>query len=77
MELATAIKIPPEQFRWYAAYHDEATHLHIHMTVWADNPKQGFLTKEGIKTMRSVFTNSIFRDELGGVHISASIIRAR
>ena len=33
------------------------------MTVWADNPRQGFLTKEGIKTMRFVFTNSIFRDE--------------
>ena len=64
VELATAMKIPPEQFRWYAAYHDEGEHPHIHMTVWADNPKQGFLTKEGIKTMRSVLTNSIFQDEL-------------
>lgn len=60
VELATAMKIPPEQFRWYAAYHDEGEHPHIHMTVWADDPKQGFLTKEGIKTMRSVLTNSIF-----------------
>ncbi len=64
VELATAMKIPPEQFRWYAAYHDEGEHPHIHMTVWADDPKQGFLTKEGIKTMRSVLTNSIFQDEL-------------
>ena len=64
VELATAMKIPPEQFRWYAAYHDEGEHPHIHMTVWANDPKQGFLTKEGIKTMRSVLTNSIFQDEL-------------
>ena len=64
VELATAMKIPPEQFRWYAAYHDEVEHPHIHMTVWADDPKQGFLTKEGIKAMRSVLTNSIFQDEL-------------
>lgn len=64
VELATAMKIPLEQFRWYAAYHDEGEHPHIHMTVWADNPKQGFLTKEGIKAMRSVLTNSIFQDEL-------------
>ena len=64
VELATAMKIPPEQFRWYAAYHDEGEHPHIHMTVWADDPKQGFLTKEGIKAMRSVLTNSIFQDEL-------------
>lgn len=64
VELATAMKIPPEQFRWYAAYYDEGEHPHIHMTVWADDPKQGFLTKEGIKDMRSVLTNSIFQDEL-------------
>lgn len=64
VELATAMKILPEQFRWYAAYHDEGEHPHIHMTVWADDPKQGFLTKEGIKAMRSVLTNSIFQDEL-------------
>ena len=64
VELATAMKIPPEQFRWYAAYHDADTHPHIHMTVWSDDPKLGFLTPEGIKTMRSVLTNSIFQDEL-------------
>ena len=64
VELATAMKIPPEQFRWYAAYHDEGEHPHIHMTVWADDPKQGFLTPAGIKAMRSVLTNSIFQDEL-------------
>ena len=64
VEMATAIKIPPEQFRWYAAYHDADTHPHIHMTVWSDNPKLGFLTPEGITTMRSVLTNSIFQDEL-------------
>lgn len=64
VELATAMKIPPEQFRWYAAYHDEGEHSHIHMTVWANDPKRGFLTKEGIKAMRSALTNSIFQDEL-------------
>ena len=64
VELATAMKIPPEQFRWYAAYHDEGEHPHIHMTVWADDSKQGFLTPAGIKAMRSVLTNSIFQDEL-------------
>lgn len=33
VELATATKISPEQFRWYAAYHDADTHLHIHIPV--------------------------------------------
>ena len=29
VELATAMKISPEQFRWYAAYHDAGEHPHI------------------------------------------------
>ena len=64
VELATAMKISPEQFRWYAAYHDAGEHPHIHMTVWSDDPKQGFLTPDGIKSMRSTLTNSIFQDDL-------------
>ena len=64
VELANAMKIPPERFRWCAAYHDEGEHPHIHMTVWSDDPAQGFLTPDGIKAMRSALTNSIFQDEL-------------
>lgn len=64
VELASAMKIPPEQFRWYAAYHDAGEHPHIHMTAWSDDPSQGYLTKDGIKAMRSTLTNSIFQDDL-------------
>ena len=34
------------------------------MMVWSDDPKEGFLTKDGIAAMRSKLTNSIFRDEM-------------
>ena len=64
VEMANAMKIPPEQFRWCAAYHDEGEHPHIHMTVWSTDPTHGFLTPDGIKAMRSTLTNSIFQDEL-------------
>ena len=66
--LADAMKIPVEKFRWYAAFHDEATHPHIHMMVWSDDPKQGWLTKAGIAAMRSKLTNTIFRDELENLY---------
>lgn len=48
-ELATAMKIPPSNFRWCAAFHDEKHHPHIHMMVWSADPKQGFLTEKGIE----------------------------
>lgn len=62
--LAEAMKIPPNQFRWCAAFHDEKHHPHIHMMVWSADPKQGYLAEQGIETMRSKLTNDIFQDEL-------------
>ena len=64
VELATAMNIAPDKLRWYAAFHDEGHHPHIHMMVWSDDPKQGDLTKDGIEKMRSELTTTIFQDEL-------------
>lgn len=63
-KLAEAMKIPPNQFRWCAAFHDEKHHPHVHMMVWSADPKQGYLTEQGIEVMRSKLTNDIFQDEL-------------
>ena len=63
-DLADAMKIPADLLHWYAAFHDEGEHPHIHMMVWSDDPKRGFLTRRGIELMRSKLTNAIFRDEL-------------
>ena len=64
IELAQAMKISPEKFRWCAAFHDEKHHPHIHMMVWSANPKQGFLTEKGIEKMALQLSNEIFRVEL-------------
>ena len=66
--LAKSMKISLENFHWYAAFHDEGHHPHIHMMVWSDNPKEGFLTKDGIAAMRSKLTNAIFRDEMQQIY---------
>ena len=67
-DLARAMRIPVDHFRWYAAFHNEGHHPHIHMMVWSDNPKEGFLTREGIAAMRSKLTNTIFRDEMNQIY---------
>ena len=63
-ELAAAMKIPPGDFRWCAAFHDEKHHPHIHMMVWSRDPKEGYLTERGIEEMRSELSGAIFQDEL-------------
>ena len=67
-ELAAAMKIPPSNFRWCAAFHDEKHHPHIHMMAWSNDPKQGYLTERGIEQMRSQLSNDIFQDELLSIY---------
>ena len=72
-ELADAMRIPVENFRWYAAFHDESHHPHIHMMVWSSDPKKGFLTKDGIAKMRSELTNDIFEQELHSLYVKKDV----
>ena len=72
-QLAEAMKIPPNQLHWYAAYHDAGHHPHIHMMIWADDPKQGYLSKQGIAAMRSILTNAIFKDELKDLYVKKDV----
>lgn len=63
-DIAAAMKIPPGDFHWYAAFHDEGEHPHIHMMAWSEKQGQAYLSKEGIRQIKSVLTNDIFRNEM-------------
>ena len=63
-DIAVAMKINPSDFRWYAAFHNEGDHPHVHMVVWSDKPERGYLTEEGIKKIKSVLANDIFKFEM-------------
>ena len=64
MELAESLKIHPDHLKWYAAFHNESHHPHIHMICYSTNPQEGYLTKQGILKMKSALANEIFRQEL-------------
>lgn len=63
-EISEALKIPPSNLCWYAAFHNESHHPHIHMMAYSKNPSDGYLNTTGIHKMRSALTNTIFKDEL-------------
>ena len=63
-DIAAAMNIPPNHFRWYAAFHDEGEHPHIHMMAWSTVPEEAYLTKEGIRQIKSKLMNQIFRQEM-------------
>ena len=66
-EIARGYKIPLEHLRWYAAFHRKEDSVHIHMVVFSTDPKEGYLTKQGIRQVKSAFGRRIFQQDL--IHI--------
>lgn len=62
--LSENLKIPMEHLRWYAAFHDEGHHPHVHMIAYSSVPGEGYLSEQGVEKMRSVFAREIFSQEL-------------
>ena len=49
------MKIDPNNLKWFAAFHNEGHHPHIHMVAYSKNPKEGYLTKKGIESIRKQY----------------------
>ncbi len=62
--IAENLKIPLNHLRWYAAFHNEGYHPHIHMIAYSTVPGEGYLTEKGVEKIRSVFANEIFQQDL-------------
>ena len=63
-DIAAAMNIAPGNFRWYAAFHDEGEHPHVHMMAWSTQPGEAYLTRDGIRKIKSTLTNQIFKQEM-------------
>ena len=64
--IAQQMRIKPENFRWYAAFHDAGHHPHVHMMAYSIDPKEAYLTEKGIETIKGELAKEIFRQD----HIS-------
>ena len=63
-DIAAAMSILPNHFRWYAAFHDEGDHPHVHMMAWSTVPGEAYLTQDGIRNIKSRLMNQIFKQEM-------------
>lgn len=67
-ELAENFKIPLENLKWYAAFHNESHHPHVHLIVYSKLENEGYLTARGVQNLRSVFARDIFAQDLVSVY---------
>ena len=76
-DIAHAFKIHPDHLRWYAAFHRKEKNVHIHMVVFSSDPREGYLTKQGIRQLKSVFARRVYRQELVCVYEEQTMWRDR
>ena len=73
-ELAAAWKIPPQDFQWYAAFHNESHHPHIHMVCYSIG-REGYLTQKGIEQAKSSLAKDIFAQDLSNTYVRQTKLR--
>ena len=67
-ELAMQFHIPISHLKWYAAFHNEGHHPHVHMIVYSSDPSEGYLSQQGIAALRASLGREIFSQDLISVY---------
>ena len=73
--IAQQMKIAPENFRWYAAFHNEGHHPHVHMMAYSIEPNEAYLSTKGIETIKNNLAQEIFRQDLLQIYQKQSDLR--
>lgn len=66
--LCRHMKIDSTNLRWYAAFHNESHHPHVHLMVYSAKDNDGYLTKQSIEAMRSELAHDIFRQDFAHIY---------
>lgn len=66
--IAKNFKIPVEDLKWYAAFHNESHHPHVHLMVYSTEQAKPYLTQKGIMNLRSAFAKDVFADDLLSIY---------
>lgn len=74
-EIAKNMKIAPENLRWYAAFHNESHHPHVHMVAYSVKANEAYLDKDGIRGIKSCLAKEIFKNDLIQIYKEQTDIR--
>lgn len=57
------MKIPLTDLRWYAAFHNESHHPHVHIVAYSAG-KEPYMSEQGLHKLKSSFAREIFKQDL-------------
>ena len=55
--------------------HMKEKHIHVHMVIFSTDPKEGYLTKQGIKQIKSALVRQVYKDDLLNVYQKQTVQR--
>lgn len=61
-KMAEAMKIPLEDLRWYAAFHNESHHPHCHIVAYSAG-KEPYMSQQGMLKLKASFAREIFKQD--------------
>ena len=62
-DLAAAMGIPVTDMKWYAAYHNESGHPHVHLVSYSTG-KEPYMTRKGLEKLKAAYAHEIFKNDL-------------
>ena len=72
--LADSMGIAIEDLRWYAAFHNESHHPHVHLICYSVG-KEPYLTEEGLEKMKANYAHEIFKNDLYTIYTEQTKVR--
>ena len=62
LTIAKTMNVSPQNLRWYAAFHNEKHHPHVHLVTYAVGQKP-YMTESGLDLLKRTLAKDIFADE--------------
>ena len=62
-DLANAMGIPVTDMKWYAAFHNESGHPHVHLVSYSTG-KEPYMTRQGLEKLKAAYAHEIFKNDL-------------
>lgn len=66
--LSTNLHIPMQNLWWFAAFHNESHHPHVHLIAYSTEQSEGCLSRDGVNRLRSSFVKDIFAQDLISIY---------
>lgn len=73
-KLAGSMGIPLTDLRWYAAFHNEGNHPHIHLVSYSVG-KEPYMTERGLVKMKANYAHEIFKQDLYHIYREQTVHR--